>query len=146
MEALNRFAPKRLSMKARDFVLYCHQHRNEAAHTENQVAYHLKHYPQAATLKPATARDWFNTYTVIEGSFVIKHDDYSALLDALKEKGYWLAYDDDGEDRIYKYDEAQRINEERMERNTRGTRVIGVENVLVDPTLKKEFVKQKELK
>jgi len=143
MEALNRFAPKRLSIKARDFVLYCHQHRHEAEHTQNKVAYHLKHYPQRATIKPATAREWFSIYTVINDNFVIKSKDYSALCDELRKNGLTIHISDCFNYQIMSIEEDERRRAAEPEPNFR---VFTIENAFVDPTLKREYVKQKELK
>ena len=145
MEALNKFAPKRLSIKARDFVLYCHQHRQEAEHTQNKVAYFLKHYPQASSIKPATARDWHNTYTVINGNFVIKWNDVSELNVELRKIGFALDLSDSDNYQIITIEEAERIRAAEYESEP-NFRVFTIENAIVDPTLKREYVKQKELK
>ena len=141
MEYLNKFIPKRLSAEAYDFILFYDSLKQELNdnNVKNTAAYIMKKYNKP--IKASRARDWVNTYDVIDG-FVYRVTDFDKIKNELESHGFTLFNINYSVWTIKTKEEAEHLESLKPKPNIR---VFKLENVIVDPTLKKEYKKINEL-
>lgn len=134
MEVLNQYLPKRLSIKAYEFLQFAlsYEMRKQTEHVTNKVAYILKHYPKASEIKPAAARDWFNKYDMISG-VIIEYNKFNEASEALNKKGFCIYEGEYGEQTIMTIKRCEELKAQEEEPENEDIVVLHVDDVLTNP-------------
>ena len=146
MELLNKYTPKRLSTDAYNFIMFANseQMKQLTQNKSNTASIILKEYNKIhhSNIKPTNARNWINNYEVIEG-FIIKYDTYDDLRDDLNKQGQ-----DIYNKQIMSIEEAEEMRENALREHERRHKLttFTIQNVIIDPTLKRDYDLQKQLK
>lgn len=134
MEVLNQYLPKRLSIKAYEFLQFAlsYEMRKQTEKLDNKVAYILKHYPKASEIKSSTARDWFNKYDMISG-VIIEYNKFNEASEALNKKGFCIYTGEYGEQTIMTIKKYEELKAQEEEPDDDEEVVLHIDDVLTNP-------------